>query len=137
MNILNGWKILELLTPQGETLVCIEGRVYGSNPRFPSSSQIRTSPVIAYRFENTSLVVTTKRGSEYALGKPHSSQAFAQRRLIRRIDQLGKQPPSTFNALESHLTEVPAFLDILKEDVVREASGEPQATATAEKQATN
>jgi hypothetical protein len=35
MNILNNWKMLELSTRDGESLVCIEGRVYGSNPRFP------------------------------------------------------------------------------------------------------
>lgn len=105
MNILNNWKILELITREGETLVCIEGRVYGSNPRFPSSSHIRTSPVTGYSLESNSMVVTTKRGSEYLLGKPDPSETFAQQRLIRRLSRLRQSPPSKFNELESQLTE--------------------------------
>lgn len=105
MNILNNWKILELITREGETLVCIEGRVYGSNPRFPSSSHIRTSPVTGYSLESNSMVVTTKRGSEYVLGKPDPSETFAQQRLIRRLSRLRQSPPSKFNALESQLTD--------------------------------
>ncbi len=104
MNILNNWKTLELLTREGETLVCIEGRVYGSNPRFPASSHIRTSPITGYSFEASSMVVTTKRGSEYLLGKPDSSQPFAQQRLMRRLSRISQAPTTGFNDLESQLT---------------------------------
>jgi hypothetical protein len=38
MNILNNWKMLDLITRDGESLVCVEGRVYGSNPRFPMTA---------------------------------------------------------------------------------------------------
>jgi len=104
MNILNNWKTLELLTREGETLVCIEGRVYGSNPRFPSSSHIRTSPLIGYSFEASSMVVLTKRGSEYLLGKPDSSQPFAQQRLMRRLSRISQASTPGFDELESQIT---------------------------------
>jgi hypothetical protein len=104
MNILNNWKTLELITREGERLVCIEGRVYGSNPRFPSSSHIRTSPLTGHRFESNSMVVMTKRGSEYLLGKPDPAETFAQQRLMRRLSRLSQQAPSGFNALETQLT---------------------------------
>ena len=109
MNILNSWKTLELSTREGEVLLCIEGRVYGSNPRFPSSSHIRTSPITGYRFESNAMVVMTKRGSEYVLGKPDPSQAFAQQRLIRRLALINQAPPSSFNEIESQLTGYPAL----------------------------
>lgn len=104
MNILNNWKMLELVTRDHETLVCIEGRVYGSNPRFPTSSHIRTSPVTSYTLDANSMVVRTRRGSEYLLGKPDPGQVFAQQRLLRRLSRLGLAPASDFNALESQLT---------------------------------
>ena len=104
MNILNNWKTLELVTREGEALVCIEGRVYGSNPRFPSSSHIRTSPITGYSFESNAMVVITRRGSEYLLGKADPSETFAQQRLMRRLSRLGQTPASSFNALESQLT---------------------------------
>jgi len=104
MNILNNWKMLELVTREGEDLVCIEGRVYGSNPRFPSPSHIRTSPITGYSLDANSMVVRTKRGSEYLLGKPDPSQIFAQQRLLRRLSRLSQTPPSGFDALESQVT---------------------------------
>ncbi len=110
MNILNNWKMLDLITRDGEALVCIEGRVYGSNPRFPTSSQIRTSPVTGYNVDANSMVIMTKRGSEYRLGKPDPSQTFAQQRLIRRLSRLGQLPASGFNALETQLTDLTVHL---------------------------
>ncbi|MBE2260044.1 MAG: hypothetical protein H6942_11570 [Candidatus Accumulibacter sp.] len=118
MNILNNWKTLELVTRDGETLVCIEGRVYGSNPRFPSSSHIRTSPVTGYSFESNSMVVMTKRGSEYLLGKADPSETFAQQRLMRRLSRLGQKPPSTFNELDTQLT---GYTESRKEDAAKES----------------
>ncbi|WP_300454387.1 hypothetical protein [Accumulibacter sp.] len=116
MNILNNWKTLELVTRDGEQLVCIEGRVYGSNPRFPSSSHIRTSPITGYSFQSNSMVVMTKRGSEYLLGKPDPSETFAQQRLIRRLSRLGSTAASKFDALESHLTD---YNELHKEDTAK------------------
>ena len=104
MNILNNWKMLDLVTRDGEALVCIEGRVYGSNPRFPTSSHIRTSPITGYSLNSNSMVIMTKRGSEYLLGKPDPSQAFAQQRLMRRLSRLNQASAAGFNALESQLT---------------------------------
>ncbi|KFB67292.1 hypothetical protein [Candidatus Accumulibacter vicinus] len=104
MNILNHWKMLDLITRDGESLVCVEGRVYGSNPRFPASSHIRTSPVTGYSVDANSMVIMTKRGSAYQLGKPDPSQTFAQQRLIRRLSRLGQIPAPGFNALETQLT---------------------------------
>lgn len=104
MNILNNWKMLDLITRDGESLVCVEGRVYGSNPRFPASSHIRTSPVTGYSVDANSMVIMTKRGSAYQLGKPDPSQTFAQQRLIRRLSRLGQIPAPGFNALETQLT---------------------------------
>ncbi|HOL63960.1 MAG TPA: hypothetical protein PLB97_01300 [Accumulibacter sp.] len=104
MNILNNWKIVELQTIEGELLICLEGRVYGSNPRFPSSSHVRTSPVTGYTLDANSMVVTTRRGSEYLLGKPDPRQTFAQQRLMRRLARQAQLPRSTFNELESQLT---------------------------------
>ncbi|EXI71107.1 MAG: hypothetical protein AW07_03776 [Candidatus Accumulibacter sp. SK-11] len=104
MNILNNWKMLDLVTRDGQELVCIEGRVYGSNPRFPSSSHIRTSPITAYALDGNSMVVTTRRGSEYVLGKPDPSETFAQQRLLRRLSRLMPTTADAFDALESQLT---------------------------------
>ena len=104
MNILNNWKMLELVTRDNEVLVCIEGRVYGNNPRFPSSSHIRTSPVTGYSLDSNSMVVTTRRGSEYLLGKPDPSETFAQQRLMRRLSRLNQSGAARFNELESQLT---------------------------------
>jgi hypothetical protein len=117
MNILNGWKTLELITREGETLVCIEGRVLGKNPRFPSSSHIRTSPLTGYRLDNDGMVVMTKRGSEYGLGKPDPSETFAQQRLIRRMSRLGQKPPSAFNEIDTQLT---GYVDLHKEHAAKE-----------------
>lgn len=103
MNILNSWITLELITREGERLVCIEGSVHGTNPRFPAASRIRTSPVTGYHFEAHSMVIMTRRGSEYMLGKPDASQTFAQQRLMRRLSQLGQNPPLTFNELETQV----------------------------------
>ncbi len=104
MNILNNWKMLELVTRDGEALACIEGRVYGSNPRFPISSHIRTSPVTGYSLNSNSMVIMTKRGSEYLLGKPDPSQPFAQQHLMRRLSRLHQTSAPSFDALESQLT---------------------------------
>jgi hypothetical protein len=104
MNILNHWKMLDLVTRDGEELVCIEGRVYGSNPRFPSSSHIRTSPITAYSLDGNSMVVTTRRGSEYVLGKPDPGETFAQQRLLRRMSRLTPVTASSFDGIESQLT---------------------------------
>ncbi len=106
MNILNNWKMLDFVTRDGEPLVCIEGRVFGSNPRFPSSSHIRTSPVTGYSLDANSMVVTTRRGSEYLLGKPDPTQAFAQQRLMRRLSRVSRTPPGAFNELETQLTSL-------------------------------
>ena len=106
MNILNNWKMLDFVTRSGEPLVCIEGRVYGSNPRFPSSSHIRTSPVTGYSLDSNSMVVTTRRGSEYLLGKPDPTQVFAQQRLMRRLSRLNRTPTAAFNELETQLTNL-------------------------------
>ncbi|HPU81831.1 hypothetical protein [Accumulibacter sp.] len=117
MNILNNWKMLDFVTRDGEALVCIEGRVYGNNPRFPSSSHIRTSPVMGYSLDSNSMVVMTRRGSEYLLGKPDPSETFAQQRLIRRLTRLHPTAEPGFNALESQLT---GFSERETEDTVRE-----------------
>lgn len=114
MNVLNSWKILKLKTSEGEVLVCLEGRVYGSNPRFPSSSCIRTSQIVGYSFESDSMVVTTRRGSEYLLGKPDPGQTFAQQRLIRYLDHFKKTPQSTFNEFVSQI--IPSPLSECRED---------------------
>ncbi|MBP9806506.1 MAG: hypothetical protein KBE22_16590 [Candidatus Accumulibacter sp.] len=118
MNILNNWKMLELRTRQGESLVCIEGRVYGSNPRFPTSSHIRTSPVTGYSMEANSMVITTRRGSEYLLGKPDQKQIFAQQRLMRRLSSLGQTSTPGFNELA---TEVTGFQDQQTQETPSEA----------------
>ncbi|GEM_PF-873570 len=104
MNILNNWKMLDLVTRDGEELVCIEGRVYGSNPRFPSSSHIRTSPITAYTLDGNSMIVTTRRGSEYVLGKPEPTETFAQQRLLRRLSRLTPASAQGFDGIESQLT---------------------------------
>lgn len=114
MNVLNSWKILRLKTSEGEVLVCLEGRVYGSNPRFPSSSYIRTSQIVGYSYESDSMVVTTRRGSEYLLGKPDPGQTFAQQRLIRHLNQFNKTPHSAFNELDSRI--IPSPLSECRED---------------------
>ena len=57
-----------------------------------------------YSLDANSMVVTTRRGSEYLLGKPDPRQAFAQQRLMRRLAALAKLPRSTFNELESQVT---------------------------------
>lgn len=103
MNILNNWITLELITRDGERLVCIEGSVHGTNPRFPAASRIRTSPVTGYYFEASSMAITTRRGSEYLLGKPDASETFAQQRLMRRLSRLGQNPPSSFNELQTQV----------------------------------
>ncbi len=109
MNILNNWKMLDLITRDGESLVCVEGRVYGNNPRFPTSSCIRTSPVTGYRVDANSMVIMTKRGSEYLLGKPDPSQTFAQQRLIRRLLRQEQTAAPSFDSLETQLNELNDF----------------------------
>ncbi|HRF13593.1 MAG: hypothetical protein ABTS16_09990 [Candidatus Accumulibacter phosphatis] len=115
MNILNNWKMLDLITRDGESLVCVEGRVYGSNPRFPTSSCIRTSPVTGYRVDANSMVIMTKRGSEYLLGKPDPSQTFAQQRLIRRLLRLQQTAAPGFDSLETQLTDLSEHEETEKE----------------------
>ena len=50
------------------------------------------------------MVIMTKRGSEYLLGKPDPSQAFAQQLLMRRLSRLTQTSAPSFNELESQLT---------------------------------
>jgi hypothetical protein len=104
MNILNDWKMLDLVTRDGEALVCIEGRVYGSNPRFPSSSHIRTSPITGYSLNASSMVMHHQTRLGISAGQTGIVTDFCQQRLMRRLSRLNEAPAAAFNALESQLT---------------------------------
>jgi hypothetical protein len=55
--------------------------------------------------EANSMVITTRRGSEYLLGKPDQKQIFAQQRLIRRLSRLGQTSTPGFNELATEVTD--------------------------------
>jgi hypothetical protein len=103
MHILNNWKVLKVAAPDGRTLICIEGRVYGSKPRFPCSSLIRTSSVVGYQQEASSLVIITSRGSEYLLGKPHSAESFTEQQLMDCLPKKEQAPRAKFDARQTQI----------------------------------
>ena len=94
MYILHNWKIIFRAGSSGDESICLGGKVYG-NARFASGEPITTSAIAWYRVEADSVIVATRSGSEYMLGKPNTSEPFAKRRLIRHLEERGrleKQP---------------------------------------------
>lgn len=81
-NVLNQWKIIHAQAPEnGMEVVCIEGQVASSNPRFPHSSTIRTSYLTAYELDACAFVVITSRRSEYVLGTRHPAEYLSEEYL--------------------------------------------------------
>jgi hypothetical protein len=103
MHILNNWKVLKLTAPDGRPLICIEGRVYGSKPRFPCSSLIRTSSVTCYQVEASSMIIVTSRGSEYLLGKSDPSEPFTEQLLMDCLPKREQAPPARFDGVQTQI----------------------------------
>jgi hypothetical protein len=62
------------------------GHVFG-NPQFKSGEFVQTSMVKSHRVEFDSLIVVTRNGSEYWLGKPSPSESSAMERLLRYLQR--------------------------------------------------
>jgi len=112
MHILNNWKVLKVAAPDGKSLICIEGRVYGSNPRFPHSALIRTSSVTCYQREASSMVIITSRGSEYLLGRPDPSEPHAEQVLVDCLPQKVEAVAARYDGLRTQvISHVPDNAD--------------------------
>lgn len=103
MHILNNWKVLKLAAEDGKQLICIEGRVHGSNPRFQGSSLIRTSYVTCYQMNASSMVITTAHGSEYLLGKPDPSEQCTEQFLMDCLPEKKQAPPAPFDGVHTQV----------------------------------
>jgi hypothetical protein len=105
---LENWQILGLADEAGEPAVCVSGEIFG-DPRFARGAFVTTSAVHGYRYENDEIVVVTRTGTEYLLGKPHVAETFAKSRLARYLDDragggLGESHfvPAAVTASERH-----------------------------------
>jgi hypothetical protein len=82
---LENWQMLRLPDEAGAATICVSGEISG-DPRFAPGSFVTTSSVHGYRYENEEIVVVTRTGTEYLLGKPHAAETFAKSRLTRHLD---------------------------------------------------
>ncbi len=90
MFILKNWVIVIRRRESGEELLCLSGKVYG-NPRFRVGQVITTSFLTSHRVESEFVVVCTRNGSEYKLGRPRATEVFAKQRLLRHLQRLNMQ----------------------------------------------
>jgi hypothetical protein len=84
--VLANWKIASCVSPSGATLTCLCGHVFG-NPNFNPGQFVQTSTVKSHTVEFDSLIVLTRNGSEYWLGKPDPAESFAVQRLLRYLQE--------------------------------------------------
>jgi hypothetical protein len=84
--ILANWKIASCLSSSGAVVTCLCGHVFG-HARFAPGQFVQTSIVGSHRVEFDSLIVVTRNGSEYWLGKPDPSEAFPMQRLMRYLQE--------------------------------------------------
>lgn len=84
--ILTSWKIASCISSSGAAVTCLCGHVFG-NPHFASGEFVQTSTVKSHRVEFDSLIVATRNGSEYWLGKPDPAESFAMQRLLRYLQE--------------------------------------------------
>jgi hypothetical protein len=107
MHIINNWRVLHVAAPDGRRLLCIEGRVHGSNPRFRYSSLIRTSYLTAYQREESSMVIITSHGSEYLLGKHDPAEHFTERLITECLPERKQAPPARFDGVQTQVLSCP------------------------------
>jgi hypothetical protein len=91
--ILSDWKIVLARRASGADSLCVSGCVSG-NPRFAEGELVTTSAITTYRLEFDALIVVTRKGSEYQLGKPSPAEPFAAQRLLRRLAGLSLETQS-------------------------------------------
>jgi hypothetical protein len=91
--ILKNWSVVKRRRESGDELLCLSGLVYG-NARFRTAQLITTSTITAYRLEADFLVVITRNGSEYMLGRPKPTEVFAKQRLMRYLQRPRPRPGS-------------------------------------------
>jgi hypothetical protein len=84
--VLTNWKIVSCVSSSGAVMTGLRGNVFG-NPRFSSGELIQTSTVRNHRIEFDSLIVVTRNGSEYWMGKPDPAESFAMQRLLRYLQE--------------------------------------------------
>lgn len=107
INTLNNWNVVHGKAPDdGRAVVCIEGDVISTNPRFPKASRIRTSYLICYEMHASSMVVVTIHGSEYLLGNPAPSESRSLEFFKGVLTERKRGPAPQFNAVQ---TQVIAF----------------------------
>jgi hypothetical protein len=84
MYVLSDWRIVVARNAPEADGLCVSGYVSG-NPRFAEGELVTTSVIRTYRLESEAVVVITRKGSEYRLGKPGSAEPFAAQRLLRHL----------------------------------------------------
>jgi len=82
---LENWQILNLPDSAGNPQIRVSGEIFG-DPRFAGGAFVTTSSVSDYRYYKQGIVVVTRSGTEYLLGRPHISETFAKSRLARFLD---------------------------------------------------
>ena len=87
MYLIDDWKLVRPRTSSGTEALCINGYVR-DNPRFANGQLITTSIVRRHRLESGTVVIVTRKGSEYRLGKPSPSEPFAMQRLMRYLEAI-------------------------------------------------
>jgi hypothetical protein len=86
MYILENWFVIARRNSSGDEVLFLSGQVHG-HARFHAGEVITTSSLTEHRFEQEKLVVLTRHGSEYMLGRPKASAMFAKQRLLRYLQR--------------------------------------------------
>ena len=74
---------------RGDEGPCLRGQIFG-NFRFTPGQWITTSAIAGYRRAGESIIVMTRNGSEYTLGRSALALPFAQKRLLALLDGAGR-----------------------------------------------
>ena len=88
--ILSDWRIVVARSAKGTEALCVSGCVTG-NPLFRDGELVTTSAIRTYRRESDVVIVITRKGSEYHLGKPSLAEPFAAQRLLRHLAGLSRE----------------------------------------------
>jgi hypothetical protein len=112
--ILKYWTIVKRRRDSGEELLCLSGKVYG-NSRFGTGQVITTSYITTYRQESEHLVVITRNGSQYMLGRPKATEVFAKQRLMRYLQRPRPLPSNDDSGRVTDMSGVSRRLPIMDE----------------------
>jgi hypothetical protein len=99
---LSNWTILYCKTRNGGAVMRLRGEVFG-NPRYTAGEEITISTLCSCRQDGDTILVTTRSGSEYELGKPNPDEPEAIQRVLRQLQ--AQDPARTDDAASTQRTK--------------------------------